>query len=260
MEENENKIFVSNIITNYSIARDNYTDILFQHGIDKIYYYGIEGSCNDECKFIHYIPKNIETFGLPLEKNVIYDSVNMINIGCDLNAHVDLNYEKYFQLLKTAYDNVSSDNEKRVISRIIGLFQPYTRISVPVLNVNSIRAEITSRSLAEKIEDLNILVQKLKETRSYIEYQHLMSDIGRLESLSKIENHKNTMKEILEELISYANSISKSVGILLKIIFTTVYFLIDKKREEKEFNPLLLNMESFHKQAAISALDRIIIR
>jgi nucleoside phosphorylase len=255
----QNEIFVSSIITNYSIARNNYTDILFQHGIDKIYYYGVEGSYN-ECNFIHYLPKNINTFGLALEKNVIYDPINMIKIGCDINAHVDLNYEKYFQLLRRTYDNLSNDNEKILISRIIGLFQPYARITVPVLNVNSIRAGMTTRSLPERIEDLNILIQQLQKTQIYREYQNSFSDIGKLKNLSEVEYHKNIMKEILEELILYANSISNSVSVFLKIIFTTVYFLISKKKEEKEFNPLLLNMEPFHKQAAISALDRIIIR
>ena len=55
------KLLVSNVLTKYNLAKSVFVDILFQHGIDKVYFYGIQGSDNE---FVRHIPKDKDkTYG-----------------------------------------------------------------------------------------------------------------------------------------------------------------------------------------------------
>ena len=103
--------------------------------------------------FITYLPKNERTFGLPNQYDNIYDPVNMVDQACEVFAHIDLNYDYYMRLLSERYASTTSDNYKKVLSRIIGLFKPYQKVMLPVLDASAIRAEISNKRLKEKIRD-----------------------------------------------------------------------------------------------------------
>ncbi len=258
---NEIQFYVSSIITSYNIARPSFTDILFQHGVDKICYYGHSIGDDTSCSFIHYIPKRRgDSLGLPNYEEKIYDPINMINIGCEIYSHVDLNYNYYVDILKDKYRQSINTNEKAIISRIIGLFEPYKKIDVPVLNIESIQTEIVRRNLKEKIQDLNQFIQEIKQSPVYTDYKHSLTKIGELEKYSDMAKQIEERKKILSDLISTAKSISSTLGNLLKIMEIVAYFFDDKKRNENLFNPLLLNMDVYHTQAALSAIDSILIR
>lgn len=250
-------IHVSCIITNYNIARPSYTDILFQHGIERIFYYGHSIGDDASSSFIYYMPKRNDTFGLPDSDYQVYDPINMINIGCEICSHVDLNYNYYMKELRDKYRLSITNNERKIISRIIGLFEPYKTFEIPVLNVDSVQTEIINKNLKEKIQDLNQFIEEIKQSSSYMEYQHSLTKIGELESYSNLNRKIEERKKILSDLISTAKSISKTLGNLLKIMEVVAYFLDDKRRKENSFNPLLLNMDAYHTQAALSALDSI---
>ena len=108
MTKNEPIIYVSNIISGYNIARSYYTDILFQHGVDKIFYYGNAlGDDDKDCSFIYYLPKQNGTFGLHKNDYQLYDPINIVNLGCEIYAHVDLNYDYYMTILNEKYKKTS---------------------------------------------------------------------------------------------------------------------------------------------------------
>ncbi|MBC2696577.1 MAG: hypothetical protein HF982_15135 [Desulfobacteraceae bacterium] len=246
---------VSCIITNYNIARPSYTDILFQHGIDRICYYGHSIGDDVSSSFIQYIKKRSDTFGLSDSDFKIYDPINMINIGCEIFSHVDLNYNYFIGELREKYNQSVADIERKIISRIIGLFEPYQIVRIPVLNVKSVQTEVIGKNLKEKIKDLNQFIGEIKQSPSYIDYQHSLTKIGELKTFSKINKNIEERKKILSNLISTAKSISLTLGNLLRVIEVVAYFLDDKRRQENSFNPLLLDLDAYHTQAALSALD-----
>lgn len=261
MTKNEPIIYVSNIISGYNIARSYYTDILFQHGVDKIFYYGNAlGDDDKNCSFIYYLPKQNGTFGLHKNDYQLYDPINIVNLGCEIYAHVDLNYDYYMTILNEKYKKTFNIDEKKIVSRIIGLFKPYKIVEVPVLNVNSVKTNILSKNLKKKILDLNKFIEEIKNTSSYKHYQYSLAKIGKSENLPATYNQIEERKKILGDLISTAKTISKSLGSLLKIMEVVAYYLDDKRRQKNEFNPLLLNMDFYHTQAAVSALDSIILK
>jgi len=253
MEEN---IQISNIITQYDISISLFTDILFQHGIDKIYYYGTDRS-NDECEFIHYIPSKTDTFGLSEKKNQIYEPLHMVNIGCNVNAHVDLNYEDYFKELERQYTSSSDENERKIISRIIGLFNPYSILEIPVLDIESLKVHINKKTMRDKIIDLQRLYRDLTGLKTYKEYQRSMFIIGKISNADDLRKHIKKMDEILNEIISIASNLSKPIAGFLKITKTIGYALLDKNKASDKFNPLILNLERFHKQASLRALGKM---
>jgi hypothetical protein len=256
----DNDIYISSIVTNYNIARNLYIDILFQHGIDIIYYYGSSSSDGLKCSFVHYLEKREETFGFSQNEHQIFDPLNMIDIGCELFSHVDLNYEYYQNTLKTLYKKSNSNSEKKILSRIIGIFEPYIMAKLPIFDVDAIRTEIIKKNLKAKLSDLSKFVEEIKETPPFIDYKNSYRKLGEIDSYKILQNQMENRKKIMCDLVSHANSISKTLGSFLSVVEIAVYFWGDKKRKKRRYNPLLINMDIYHQQAAISALDRIVLR
>lgn len=256
----EQNIQISNIITKYDISRDMFTDILFQHGVDRIFFYGVDTSYGNKNKFIHYLPSQNNTFGLSFEKRELYEPLNMIELGCEFNAHVDLNFSKYSKRLQDEYLITHDESKKRILSRIIGIFQPYSIVEIPVLDVNAHKVEINTKGLKEKIADIDKYYEYILTLRNYQEYRKSMFEMGKIANWDKLKKHVKQMDEMLKDLVSVVGEFSKTVSAFLKITKSIGYILLDKDKIEDKFNPLLINLECFHRQASLSALDKIIIR
>lgn len=251
----DNNLDVAALITGYNISPATYTDILFQHGIDKIYYYGtttptvIDG-------FVSLIPEISESFGLPSNKKSLYKPLQMIKKGCEINAHVDLNFEQFFSELSSAYRCSSNDTERTIISKIIGTLKPYEIIELPVFDTNSMRISAHRKPLNERIDEIALLCKHLENLELYREYKGIRTLISTSSSRDYINNMLARMEEILNTLISCAEEFSKPLSMLLKITKATAYFSLDNKNQ---FNPLLVNLDILQKEASLRAHERIFI-
>ena len=246
------RILVSNVITKYNLVKPLFVDILFQHGIDKIYFYGIEGSDNE---FVHHVSKSSKTFGFPSDRPELYEPLQMIELGAKYNAHVDLDYERYRGDLDQWYEWADTDKERNIVSRIIGMFEPNEVISVPILDVTAVKVEVTKKTLSEKISDVENLYNYLGGSKPYKKYRSLMYKMGTVAKLDDATEKTEEMSDTLKDVIDVAGELSKPIGIALKAVKVLAYFLVNRK--EKKFNPLLLNLETFRTQAALSALSRV---
>lgn len=247
------KILVSNVLTKYNLVKPLFVDILFQHGIDKVYFYGIEGS---DSEFVRHIPKDEhKTYGFPADKPELYEPLQMIELGSKYNAHVDIDYERYRGHLDQMYEWADTEKERQIVSRIIGMFEPNEIINVPILDVTAVKVEITKKSLSEKISDVENLYKFLSASKPYKKYRSLMYKMGTLAKIKDVKENTEEMDDTLKDVIDVAGELSKPVGVALKTIKALAYFLINRK--EKKFNPLLLNLEPFRAQAALSALSRV---
>src|SRR5436305_6769161 len=135
-------IYVASVITKYDIARSLFSDILFQHGIDKIYYYGRTPDAGDEGELVRYIDRKTTSIDQLIGRQELCDPVHMVELACDLKSHIDLDYGRYFRELEEAYSRSTDDAQRRVLSRTIGLFKPYSLLEVPILDAPSLRVEM----------------------------------------------------------------------------------------------------------------------
>lgn len=247
------KVYVSNVITNYSLVESLFTDILFQHGVDKIYFYGVTGNRKP---FVEYIPvKNDKTFGFPVDRPELYEPLQMIEIGSKVNAHVDMDYIRYRRHLDEMYEWADNDEERSIVSRVIGMFEPNETVSVPILDVMAFKVEITKKTLSEKISDIESLYKFLYDTKSYKKYRTLMYSMGTFSKLTELKDNAREMDESLKDVIAVADELFKPIGVTLKITKALAYMLIN--RQERKFNPLLLNLEPFRTKAALKALSQL---
>ena len=138
------------------------------------------------------------------------------------------------------------------------MFEPNEIISVPILDVMAVKVEITKKTLSEKISDVENLYKFLSGSKPYKKYRSLMYKMGTVVKLDDATENTQEMSDTLKDVIDVAGELSKPIGIALKAMKVLAYFLVNRK--EKKFNPLLLNLETFRTQAALSALSRVRIR
>jgi len=86
------------------------------------------------------------------------------------------------------------------------MFKPYIIIEIPVLDVKSLRVEITTKTLKEKLADLNRLYEYLARLNAYQQYQKSNSN--------EIKKYLRKSEEILKEVILFVGDFSKTLGAL----------------------------------------------
>jgi hypothetical protein len=182
----------------------------------------------------------------------------MIEVACSKQAHVDLDYLAYFRHLHLAWEQRKGTPQGAILARIIGMFQPYEEITIPVLNIAAIKQ--TDGNLSVRIEELRSVTEALAKTPSYRNYAETVYRLGESEASSEIANHRQRMEQSLDELIEITRDFSRSIAAILKITQVVAYIICGQHRRTDRFNPLLINLAPYHQQAALSALDRIIVR
>ena len=94
------------------------------------------------------------------------------------------------------------------------MFKPYSIIKIPVLDVKSLRVEITTKTLKEKLADLNRLYEYLARLNAYQQYQKSMFEIGKKSNSNEIKKYLRKSEEILKEVILFVGDFSKTLGAL----------------------------------------------